>query len=94
MYKPNPLNLNNIDLPESLLNLVEEIAENVHDNWARKRLNEGWKYGSERNESFKITPCLVPYNDLTENEKEYDRITAMETIKLIIKLGYKIERNG
>ena len=39
----------------------------------------------------KTTPLLVPYNELAESEKEYDRNTALETIKLIIKMGYRIE---
>jgi hypothetical protein len=72
--------------------LGEKIAENVHDVWAEGRVKEGWTYGETRNDELKQHPCLVPYGDLSDSEKEYDRNTAMETLKLIMKLGYKIEK--
>ena len=92
MYSPNPVNTDHIQLPERLTELTEKIAENVHENWAAGRVREGWIYGSERNDRLKTTPCLVPYDQLPEVEKEYDRNTALETIKLIIALGYRIEK--
>jgi len=91
-YVPTPVNTQDVELPESLIELGEKIARNVHDVWAESRMKEGWSYGLERNDKLKQTPCLVDYDDLTENEKEYDRNTAMETLKLIVKLGYKIEK--
>lgn len=91
MYEPKPIDTTDITLPESLLELTEKIASNVHDVWARQRLSEGWRYGEIRNDSKKTTPCLVAYDALPETEKEYDRNTAMETLKVIIKLGYRIE---
>lgn len=75
-----------------MLNLTEKIAENVHEVWAAGRISEGWTYGEKRDDSVKKTPCLVPYSELPENEKDYDRNTAIETVKLIISLGYKIEK--
>lgn len=89
-YKPCPVNLDNIELPSSLENLIELIAENVHDVWAKSRIDEGWTFGNERNDEKKTHPCLVPYNQLPEIEKNYDRNTAINSIKLIIKLGYHI----
>ena len=77
-------------LPPDLLSLVEQLAENVHENWAKGRMAEGWVYGSTRDDQHKTTPCLLPYDSLPESEKEYDRQTAMETVKLILKLGYVI----
>lgn len=92
MYNPNPVNTDNIKLPEGLLELTEKIAENVHDNWAKGRISEGWTYGEVRDDAKKTTPCLVPYSELSESEKEYDRTTALQTLKLIVALGYKIEK--
>lgn len=92
MYQPKPIDTDDVILPESLLSLMEKIAENVHETWAQGRIKEGWIYGEERNDAAKTTPCLVPYDLLPEEEKEYDRITAMGTLKLIVKLGYKIEK--
>lgn len=91
MYKPNPIDTSDLVLSAELLELTEKIAENVHDVWAVGRLEQGWTYGKERNDELKTTPCLVPYSELPESEKEYDRNTALETLKLIIKLGYKLD---
>lgn len=90
MYTPKPIDTSDIILPESLRALTEKLAENTHEVWAAGRIKEGWTYGEERNTEKKTTPCLVPYSELPESEKEYDRNTAMESIKLMIKLGYEV----
>lgn len=92
MYKPNPFNTEDIILSGDLLELTEKLAANTHDVWAVSRIAQGWKYGEHRDDVNKTTPCLVPYSELPEREKEYDRNTALETLKLIIKLGYKVEK--
>lgn len=92
MYIPNPIDTSDIELPEELLTLTEKIAENVHENWSAGRIAEGWTYGEERDDKKKTTPCLIPYAELPEIEKEYDRVTALQSLKLIIALGYKIEK--
>ena len=92
MYKPNPIDTKDIVLSDKLVELTEKIAENVHENWALARINEGWIYGEKRDDVKKTTPCLVPYSRLPESEKEYDRKTAVETLKLVVALGYRIEK--
>lgn len=89
-YKPAPQNTINIRLSDDLLALAEKLAENAHEVWAQGRMSEGWSYGESRNDVDKRHPCLVPYNDLPESEKEYDRSVSLETLKLIAKMGYKI----
>ena len=89
---PEPMDLSSVDLPESLIQLSERIAENVHEVWAKARIDEGWTYGEKRDDIHKKHPCLVPYDELPEEEKEYDRNTAMNTIKMVKKLGFRIER--
>ena len=91
-YVPKPVNTDNIVLSEELSQLTEKIAENVHEVWAASRIAQGWSYGPKRDDAAMQTPCLVPYNELPEIEKEYDRNTAMETIKLIVSLGYTIKK--
>lgn len=91
-YTPAPMDLSSVDLPESLIQLSERIAENVHEVWAKARMDEGWTYGEKRDDIHKKHPCLVPYDELPEEEKEYDRNTAMNTIKMVTKLGFRIER--
>ena len=92
MYKPQPGDTSEVILPEELLQLTEKIAENVHEVWALGRIKDGWTYGEIRDDANRQTPCLVPYDELSEEEKEYDRNTAMETLKLIVALGYKIKK--
>lgn len=92
MYIPHPIDTQDIVLPKDLLQLKEQIAENVHEVWAAGRMAEGWTYGPVRDDAAKTTPCLVPYGDLPDGEKEYDRNTAFQTLKLIMALGYKIEK--
>ena len=77
-------------IPDNLIPLLEALAENVHDTWAVGRMADGWTYGPERNDSKKQHPCLVPYNDLPEEEKEYDRQTAKSTIAFILSKKYEI----
>ena len=91
---PTPNDTSDVELSEELLELVELIAENTHDNWAAGRIVEGWTYGPVRNDDLKQHPCLVPYNELPDNEKRYDRVTSMETLKAIRKLGWKIKKNN
>lgn len=91
-YQPLPIDTKEVVLPDELLPLVETMAKNVHEVWAQSRINEGWTYGSERNDSEKKHPCLVSYEELSDGEKEYDRNTSVETLKLIMKLGFKITR--
>lgn len=89
-YTPLPLDTTNVELPQELLNLAEEIAKNVHEVWSQNRMNEGWVYGPVRNDEKRETPCLVPYEDLPEEEKAYDRNTAFSTLRLIVSLGFDI----
>ena len=93
VYDPKPVNTDGIELTEDILELCEQLAENTHDVWAVTRINDGWVYGEERNDVLKHHPCLVPYGELPESEKEYDRKTSIETLKLIIKLGYRITKD-
>lgn len=92
MYQPKPADTSGVELPEELLGLAEMLAENVHENWALSRIAEGWTYGQTRDDEKKTTPCLVPYGELPEIEKEYDRVTALQTLKLIVALGFRIEK--
>lgn len=89
-YKPQPIDTSDIILPGNLMALAEELAKNVHEVWAKNRMEQGWTFGEERNDENKKHPCLVPYEELSEEEKDYDRNTSQETIKLIVKLGYSI----
>ena len=91
-YTPAPVNTDDIILPDELDALKEKMAENVHEIWAQARMQQGWTYGPERNDTLKQHPCLVPYRLLPDEEKEYDRMTAIATLKLILKLGYTISK--
>jgi ryanodine receptor 2 len=91
-YSPQPLDTSDVLLPDTLITLLERLAENTHDVWAAQRIKEGWEYGPMRDDANKKHPCLVPYADLPESEKEYDRKTSAETIKAVMALGYVISK--
>ena len=90
-YIPQPIDTSDIQLPEELNPLLEAMAKNVHEIWAKERLAQGWTYGEKRDDAQKHHPCLVAYENLPEEEKLYDRNTSVETLKLILKLGFKID---
>ena len=91
-YTPQPIDTTDVKLPEELEQLVEQMSKNVHEVWAETRIKQGWIYGEQRNDERKTHPCLVPYEELPEDEKEYDRNTSISTLKLIMKLGFIISR--
>ena len=92
-YIPNPVDTGHILLPKELEYLVEEMAKNVHEVWSKTRIEQGWTYGEKRDDALKQHPCLVPYEELPEEEKVYDRNSSVETLKLIMKLGFKISKD-
>lgn len=89
-YKPTPIDTSAVSLPAELRTLTEELAENTHDIWAAQRIAEGWSYGPQRDDAKKLHPCLMPYDQLPESEKEYDRVTSLGALKAILSLGYRI----
>ena len=91
-YVPEPLDTRGIELGGEIRDLTEALARNVHEIWAQRRIEDGWRYGPERNDKRKEHNCLVPYSELPEHEKEYDRRVATETLKAIVKLGFRIEK--
>ena len=90
IYEPSPIGLDDVELSEDLSELQEAIAENAHEIWAKNRRDQGWSYGPERNDQKKETPDMIPYCNLPESEKLYDREMAMQTLKLVRKLGFEI----
>ena len=92
VYEPSPIALDDVTLDDDLTELQEAIAENAHEIWAQNRTSQGWTYGPERNDPQKQTPDMVPYCNLPESEKLYDREMAMQTLKLVKKLGFEIKR--
>ena len=89
-YIPKPIDTLNIELDSQILQLAELLAKNAHEPWAAERIAQGWKYGPTRRDDTKEHPCLIPYEQLPESEKVYDRNTAMETLKAVCALGYGI----
>ena len=90
-YIPKPLDTSEIVLPRRLEELTESLSKNVHEVWAAGRMADGWKYGPVRDDAKKEHPCLVPYEQLSEEEKDYDRATALGTIRFILAKGFRIE---
>lgn len=93
-YRPQPIDISDVELPDELNELREAIAENAHDVWAAERQAQGWTYGPKRDDAKKETPCMVAYSQLPDSEKKFDRDMAMNTLKLLKKLGYDLVRRG
>ena len=91
-YIPQPADLSGVELPQELLELAEAISKNVHEVWAAGRMKEGWVYGQVRNDAKRETPCLVPFEELSDEEKAYDWNTASNTLKFIMSLGFEIKK--
>ena len=89
-YTPTPLDTSAVALPPSLQELLERLAENAHEAWAVTRMAQGWTHGPARDDAAKKHPSLIPYRELTEAEKDLDRVTAGETLKAILLLGYTV----
>ena len=92
-YCPSPIDTSDVTLPPELFVLADNIAKNVHEVWAQQRIKEGWVYGSQRNDELKQHPCLIPFEALSETEKNYDRNTALETLRLMTRLGFTITKS-
>ncbi|HEY1433938.1 MAG TPA: RyR domain-containing protein [Thermoanaerobaculia bacterium] len=90
--KPATRDTSSVRLPRDVAELAERLARNTHENWTRQRLAEGWRRGPRRDEALKEHPSLVPYEELSESEKEDDRGTAMEAVRTILALGYRIDK--
>lgn len=91
-YEPNPIDTSKVRLPDELSEIAELLAENTHDIWAKARLEEGWRYGPVRDNAAKTNPCLVPYENLPDSEKEYDRRTSREVLAVLYAMGYRLEK--
>lgn len=91
-YIPKPVDTSDVVLPEGLEELTESLSKNVHEVWAAGRIAAGWTYGPVRDEIKKEHPCLIPYEELSEEEKDYDRATALSTLRFIILKGYSVKK--
>jgi|SRR5579859_1709519 len=91
-YRPEPIDTSQVRLPREMEDLTEMLARNAHEVWAKQRMADGWTWGAARDDARKQHPSLVPYEELPESEKVYDRATAMETVKAILGLGFRISK--
>ena len=91
-YVPAPIDTSCVEVPQELTELGEYLAKNIHEIWTLQRMEQGWTWGPERNDALRHHPDLIPYEELADTEKAYDRNTSMETIRLILALGYKITK--
>jgi DNA-binding response OmpR family regulator len=93
-YQPAPIDTSGVTLSAEIVQLTEYLARNAHEVWARERISQGWRWGPHRDDARQLHPSLIPYEKLSEKEKDLDRETAMETLKVIRALGFTIERSG
>jgi hypothetical protein len=92
-YKPAPIDTSNIVLSDDLLELTDLLGKNNHEVWARQRISDGWTYGPVRDDQLKQHPSLVPYEELSESERNYDLVMASELLKTILAMGFRIVKD-
>ena len=93
-YQPEPIDISNVSLPEELMPLCDILARNTHEIWAQRRIADGWRLGSTRNDIDKTTPNIVPYDKLPADEKIYDQLIVTAALKTMISLGYEIRKTN
>ncbi|RGY95765.1 RyR domain-containing protein [Clostridium sp. AM58-1XD] len=91
-YIPRPLDTSTVLLDEELQNSLETVSQNIHEVWSQKRIETGWRYGAVYDGDKKLHPCLAPYDSLSEEEKDLDRATVIQTVKTLLKMGYQIKK--
>lgn len=91
-YTPNPMDTTQVKLPDELNELVDYLACNAHEVWAKGRIASGVTYGESTDDTEKKNCFLKPYDCLTPAEKLTDINSVEETVKFIINSGYKIEK--
>lgn len=91
-YRPAPMDTSGVVVTPEIAGLTELLARNTHENWAHQRLSDGWRWGPARDDGRREHPCLVAYDDLPEEERAYDRRTALETVRVILASGFRIVR--
>ncbi|XP_026840881.1 ryanodine receptor isoform X1 [Drosophila persimilis] len=90
-YKPAPLDLSAVTLTPKLEELVDQLAENTHNLWARERIQQGWTYGLNEDSDNHRSPHLVPYGKVDEAIKKANRDTASETVRTLLVYGYVLD---
>ena len=71
---------------------VEKLAEMEHERWVAERRAAGWMAGPERDTERKITPYLVPYAELPEEVKEWDRQAVRAIPEVLAATGFELYR--
>jgi len=93
MYKPNPVDTTKVEISKELQDALEVVSKNIHEVWAKQKMDDGWTYAPETDEDKKTHRCITEYENLTEQDKQYDRNTVTQTVKTLLKMGYKITKN-
>nr|QCQ29110.1 ryanodine receptor [Spodoptera frugiperda] len=90
-YKPAPLDLSAVTLTPKMDELVDQLAENTHNLWARERIQQGWTYGLNEDPDMHRSPHLVPYPKVDDAIKKANRDTASETVRTLLVYGYNLD---
>ncbi|XP_029705792.1 ryanodine receptor 3 isoform X9 [Takifugu rubripes] len=90
-YKPAPLDLSDVKLTGGQEVLVDKLAENAHNVWAKDRIKQGWTYGIQQDVKSRRNPRLVPYALLDERTKKSNRDSLREAIRTLVGYGYDID---
>ena len=94
MYEPKPIDTSHVEVPKDLAVLIEVLAENTHDVWAKQRIADGWRYGPNKEDDAKTHPCLVPYDQLSLDEQDKDRNAVRQIPAMLARVGFQVHCLG
>ncbi|MCP9259463.1 Ryanodine receptor 44F [Dirofilaria immitis] len=92
-FKPHPLDSHGVILDDNVFPLIDALAKNTHNVWAREKIRRGWTFGLNEfvNMNQKRTPHLVPYEVVDQRIKEANRESASEFVKALQLFGIFLE---
>jgi hypothetical protein len=71
---------------------TEHLSGLEHERWMTEKLEDGWRYGEQRDDAKKHHPSLVPYDELSESEKEKDRDTIRQIPEILSGIDFQVSR--
>ncbi len=93
-WEMRPLNSQGEIIEKISPEVVEVLAKKEHEAWMKERYSTGWIYGKTKNVDQKVSPDLIPYEQLSEASKDKDRDSINNIPELLAMIGMAIYRKN
>lgn len=71
---------------------IERLAIMEHEGWVSEKMSKGWAYGEKKDDFKKLSPYIIPWDELTEDIKEIDRQAVRNIPELLAMVGFELYR--